>query len=57
LGHHAKVKNDDFNKSYYQMINKFTKEFSNDFCNDSGEIDWVTLVKFNSEKFDYSNLK
>jgi len=57
LGHQAKEKNDDFNKSYSQMINKFTKEFSNDFCNDSGEIDWIKLVKFNSEKFDYSNLK
>lgn len=50
LGHQAKEKNDDFYKSYAQMINKFTKEFSNDFCNKSGEIDWVKLVKFNSGK-------
>ena len=50
LGHKAKDRNDDFNKSYSQMINKFTKEFSNDFCMESGEIDWKKLVKFNSKK-------
>jgi hypothetical protein len=50
LGHKAKERNDDFNKSYAQMINKFTKEFSQDFCKDSGEIDWIKLVEFNSKK-------
>ncbi len=30
------------------MINKFTREFSNDFCKDNGEIDWKKLVRFNS---------
>jgi hypothetical protein len=48
LGHKAKEKNDDFLKSYSQMINKFTKEFANDFCKESGEIDWDKLVQFNS---------
>jgi hypothetical protein len=48
LGHKAKEKNDDFIKSYSQMINKFTKEFTNDFCKDDGEIDWEKLVQFNS---------
>jgi hypothetical protein len=48
LGHKAKERNDDFMKSYSQMINKFTKEFANDFCKDNGEIDWDKLVKYNS---------
>lgn len=48
LGHKAKEKNDDFIKSYSQMINKFTKEFANEYCKDNGEIDWVKLVQFNS---------
>jgi len=48
LGHLAKEKNEDFIKSYSQMINKFTREFANEFCNDNGEIDWVKLVRFNS---------
>ncbi len=30
------------------MINKFTKEFANEFCQESGEIDWEKLVQFNS---------
>jgi len=47
LGHSAKEKNDEFNKSYARMINKFTYEFSLLFCND-GMIDWAKLLKFNS---------
>ncbi|MCG2712652.1 MAG: cytosolic protein [Candidatus Omnitrophica bacterium] len=49
LGHKAKEKNDDFVKSYSQMINIFTREFSNIFCKDNGDIDWNKLVRFNSE--------
>jgi len=48
LGYKAKEKNDDFVKSYSQMLNKFTLEFAKEFCNSNGEIDWVKLVKFNS---------
>jgi len=50
LGYKAKEKNNAFIESYAQMINKFTKEFSNDFCDDSGNIDWAKLVEFNSGK-------
>lgn len=48
LGHMAKERNNDFIKSYSQMINMFTKEFANKFCKDNGEIDWDKLVRFNS---------
>ena len=48
LGHEAKEKNDNFLNLYSQMINKFTKEFMNDFCKDNGEIDWDKMVRFNS---------
>ncbi|MCO5285942.1 MAG: hypothetical protein M9898_05970 [Chitinophagaceae bacterium] len=48
LGHKAKEKNEEFQVSYSQMINKFTREFSNLFCKESGEIDWPNLVRFNS---------
>lgn len=48
LGHKAKQENDEFMKAYSQMINKFTREFSLDFCNKNGTIDWAKLVKFNS---------
>jgi len=49
LGFKSKEKNEAFNISYSQMINKFTKEFANDFCNINGDIDWEKLVRFNSE--------
>ncbi len=48
LGYKAKEKNDDFIKSYSQMINIFTLQFATEFCNTDGSIDWTKLVKFNS---------
>lgn len=48
LGHQAKERNDDFIQSYSQMINKFTKEFTDTFCLNNGGIDWDKLVRFNS---------
>ena len=48
LGHKAKEKNEDFMKSYSQMINKFTLGFGKEFCDSNGAIDWKKLVKFNS---------
>lgn len=47
LGHKAKEKNEEFIKAYSQIINKFTSEFSADYCDD-GIINWERLVKFNS---------
>lgn len=49
LGHKAKEKNDQFIESYSELINKFTKEFSNQYCGDDGKIKWEKLVRFNSE--------
>lgn len=48
LGYKAKEKNEEFLQSYAKMINKFTKEFANTFCDNDGNIDWNSLVKFNS---------
>lgn len=48
LGHEAKDNNAYFEISYSRMINKFTIEFANLFCNDNGDIDWEKLVQFNS---------
>jgi hypothetical protein len=47
LGHKAKDKNEEFLNSYAQILNKFTLEFSIQFCND-GKINWERLVQFNS---------
>jgi len=48
LGHNATLKNEEYNQIHARMINRFTKEFSTDFCNDNGDINWEKLVKFNS---------
>lgn len=48
LGHKAKERNDDFVQSYSQMINKFTKEFTTDFCDENGAIKWNKIVELNS---------
>jgi hypothetical protein len=50
LGHKARERNADFQILYAQMINKFTKEFANSFCDENGNIDWKKLVEFNSER-------
>lgn len=50
IGYKSREKNDEFLISYSQMINKFTREFTNIFCKESGEIDWHRLVHFNSAK-------
>jgi len=49
LGHRAKERNEQFIKSYPAIINKFTYEFMDDFCED-GNINWEKLVRFNSSK-------
>ena len=40
LGFKAKEKNFEFQQSYSQMINRFTREFTNEFCLTNGEINW-----------------
>jgi hypothetical protein len=48
LGHKAKEKNQQFYEAYAQLVNKFTREFSDQFCTKDGIINWEALVKFNS---------
>ena len=48
LGHKAKEMNDDFKIKRAQLVNKFTKEFTEKFCNKNGEILWERLVQYNS---------
>jgi len=50
LGHKAREKNEEFMHSYPLIINKFTKEFSSQYCDDSGEILWQKIVEFNSSQ-------
>ncbi len=47
LGYSAREKNDEFQAEYAQIVNRFTLEFSEKFVT-NGEIDWDSLVRFNS---------
>ncbi len=49
LGYKAKEKNEEFEKQYATWINRFTSEFSSEFCPD-GVINWQKLVELNSKK-------
>jgi hypothetical protein len=50
LGHRAKDHNERFYKEYAKVINRFTMEFANEYCETDGAINWAKLVKFNSGK-------
>ncbi len=50
LGHNAKRRNDDFAENYGAVINRLSREFSEQFCDRSGVIDWNKLVAFSSAK-------
>jgi hypothetical protein len=50
LGYTTKERNNDYLINYCKMINKFTKEFIDLFCDTDGTIDWNKLVQFNSGK-------
>jgi len=48
LGTDARVKNEEYNREYDRMITKFTREFSEKYCDDEGNIRWEDIVKLNS---------
>lgn len=48
LGHNAKQRNEDFMRNYAAVINRFALEFTQEFCDDNGVIDWDKLVRHSS---------
>jgi hypothetical protein len=48
IGHKAKEQNEAFNRSKARLINRLTRDLTNDFCNKDGDILWDKLVRFNS---------
>ena len=50
LGHNAKRRNKKFGEDYGAVINRFSREFSINFCDDAGVIDWPKLVRYSSAK-------
>jgi hypothetical protein len=52
IGYRAKEHNEMFDSEKNKVINRFTKQFLDRFCDDAGSIDWVSLVEFNSGNYD-----
>lgn len=50
LSAQAKERNEEFHQQYVNTINRFVKEFLDQFCQENGAIDWNKLVIFNSGK-------
>jgi hypothetical protein len=52
IGYRAKEHNEAFYAERGRIINRFTKQFVERFCDSRGAIDWVRLVEFNSGNYD-----
>lgn len=50
LGYKAKENNEQFEQEYSKVINKFTLEFMQSFCDTEGQIIWQRIVQMNSAK-------
>jgi len=48
LGHKAKESNDSFSKTYATRVNKFTVDFTKEYCDKDFQIMWDKIVKINS---------
>lgn len=46
----AKKRDENFRKSYYTKINELTKDFSNNYLSDDGQINWEKIIDFVSKK-------
>ncbi|RLC70122.1 MAG: cytosolic protein, partial [Chloroflexi bacterium] len=52
IGYRAKEHNEAFHTERAQVVNRFTKQFIDEFCDPSGAINWGRLVEFNSGNYD-----
>jgi len=48
LGHRARERNEAFYHEYSNVLNRFCRQFIDEFCSSDGAIDWHRLVSFNS---------
>ena len=52
IGYRAKEHNEAFCTERGKVVNRFTKQFIDEFCDPSGAINWGRLVEFNSGNYD-----
>lgn len=52
LGYRTREHNNAFLEQKLSLVRRFSREFLLEFCDQSGAIDWVKLVEYNSGNFD-----
>jgi len=52
IGYRAKEHNEQFYREKSRVVNRYSKQFLDEFCLENGEINWNKLVEFNSGNFD-----
>ena len=55
IGYRAKEHNDSFYSEKNRVVNRFSKQFLDNYCDVSGDINWDKLVEYNSGNFDLKN--
>ena len=56
LGEVAKQRNDEFTAEYSAAVNRLSQEFTQDFCDPQGNIDWSMLVRLGSSSTPFIRL-
>ncbi|MBW6465307.1 MAG: cytosolic protein [Brevefilum sp.] len=56
IGYRAKDHNETFFIEKNRVVNRFSKQFLENYCNDLGDINWNKLVEFNSGNFDLEKI-
>lgn len=52
IGYRAREHNDAFQIEKGKLMNRFTRQFVERFCDASGMIEWRKLIEYNSGNFD-----
>jgi hypothetical protein len=56
IGYRAKDHNETFFLEKNRVVNRFSKQFLENYCDDLGDINWNKLVEFNSGNFDLEKI-
>jgi len=48
IGYKARERNESFSAEKAKLINRFTRDFIDEYCDEEGEISWDEIIRFNS---------
>jgi len=52
IGYRAREHNESFTQEKARVVNRFTKRFIDEYCHQTGDINWDKLVEYNSGNID-----